>query len=193
MGTQKLTFRFDHQEYGDTVRIAVDSDWAGSEERFSTHEGLEFHGEHLVHSWVASDQVRALGSGEAELFGIVDGSARGTLTKHMYEEMGRTVNIDGETDSTAAIGMCPRTGVGKTRHIQVRWLWTQDAIRDRVVRFRKVKCIENEAGMGTKDLDGATHQRFLQKLPLKPTQCRRLLGLIATGKRRKRRRGAGGR
>ena len=33
---------------------------------------------------------------------------------------------------------------------------------------------------GTNDLDGPTHQRLLQKLPLKPTQCRRLLGLIAT-------------
>ena len=47
--------RLDHQEYGDTVRIAVGSDWAGSEERHSTHAGLEFHGEHLVDSWVASD------------------------------------------------------------------------------------------------------------------------------------------
>ena len=60
VGTQKLALRFDHQEYGDTVRIAVDSDWAGSEERYSTHAGLEFHGEHLVDSWVASDEVRAL-------------------------------------------------------------------------------------------------------------------------------------
>ena len=48
VGTEKLVLRFDHQEYGDTVRIAVDSDWAGSEERYSTHAGLEFHGEHLV-------------------------------------------------------------------------------------------------------------------------------------------------
>ena len=65
VGTQMLTLRFDHQEYGDTVRIPVDSDWAGSEERYSTHAGLEFHGGHLVDSWVASDQVRALSSGEA--------------------------------------------------------------------------------------------------------------------------------
>ena len=35
VGTEKLVLRFDHQEYGDTVRIAVDSDWAGSEERCS--------------------------------------------------------------------------------------------------------------------------------------------------------------
>ena len=125
-------------------------------------------------SWVASDQVRALSSREKELYGIVDGSARGIFTKHMYEEMGRTINIDVETDSTAAIGMCSRTGVAKTRHIQVRWLWIQDAIRDKVIRLT-----ENEAEMGTKDLDGPTHQRLLQKLPLKPTQCRRFLGLIA--------------
>ena len=105
VGTEKLVFRFDHQEYGDTVRIAVDSDWAGSEERYSTHAGLEFDGEHLVDSWVASDQVRALSSREAELCGIVDGSGRGILTKHMYEEMGRTINIDVEMGSTAAIGM----------------------------------------------------------------------------------------
>ena len=67
-----------------------------------------------MNSWVASDQVRAMSSGEAELYGIVDGSAGGIFTKHMYEEMGRTINIDVETDSTAAIGMCSRTGVGQT-------------------------------------------------------------------------------
>ena len=65
--TEKFTLRFDHQEYGDIVRIPVDADWAGSEERYSTHAGLEFHGGHLVDSGVASDQVRALSSGEAEL------------------------------------------------------------------------------------------------------------------------------
>ena len=32
----------------------------------------------------------------------------------------------------------------------------------------------------TKDLEGPSHQRLLQTLPLKPTQCRRLLGLNAT-------------
>ena len=93
----------------------------------------------------------------------------------MYEEMGCTINIDVETDLTAAIGMCSRKGVGKTRHIQVRWLWIQDAIRDKVVRLRKVKGTDNEADMETKG-----HQRLLQNLRLKPTQCRRLLGLIAT-------------
>ena len=51
------------------MRIPVDADWA------------EFHGGHLVDSRVASDQVRALSSGEAELYGIVDGSAERNLHK----------------------------------------------------------------------------------------------------------------
>ena len=45
---------------------------------------------------------------------------------------------------------------------------------------RKVRGTDNEADMGTADLDGPTHQRLLQKLPLMPTQCRRLLRLIVT-------------
>ena len=49
VGTEKLVLGFDHQEYRDTLRSAVDSDWAGS----STHAGLEFHGEDLVDSLVA--------------------------------------------------------------------------------------------------------------------------------------------
>ena len=114
VGTQMLTLRFDHQECSDIVRIPVDSEWAGSEERYSTHTGLEFHGGHLVDSWVVSDQVRALSSREAELYGIVDGSARGIFTKHTYEEMGRT-NIDVDTDSTAAIGMCSRNRLLKNK------------------------------------------------------------------------------
>ena len=171
-GTQQLTLRFDHQEYGDTVKIPVDSDSAGSQERYSTYAGLEFHGGHLVDSCVTSDQVRAPESWMAQH----EESPRSTCAKGW----GRTINVDVETDSTAAMGMCSRTGVGKTRHIQVRWLWIQDAIRDKVVRLKKVKSTENVADLGTKDLDGPTHKRLLQKLPLKPTLCRRLLGLIAT-------------
>ena len=48
------------------------------------------------------------------------------------------------------------------------------------MHVRQVKGTENEADMGTKDLNGPTHPRLLQKLPLRTTQCRRLLGLIAT-------------
>ena len=56
IGTQKLSLRFDHLEYGDIVRIPVDSNWSGPEERYSTHAGLEFQEDIL---WIpASLQTR---------------------------------------------------------------------------------------------------------------------------------------
>ena len=66
------------------------------------------------------------------------------------------------------MGCVPERAFGRTR-LQVRRLWIQGAIYDKVVRL-KVKGTDNEADMGTKDLDRPTHQRLLQKL----------LGLIAT-------------
>ena len=127
------------------MRIPADADWAGSEQRCSTHAGLQFHRGHLVYSWVASDQVRAPSSGEAELYGIVD-ALRAQLEessrRHMYEEeLERTIEVDVETDFTAAIGMCSRTGVGKSKDIQLRWLWIQDAICYKVVRLKKVTAL----------------------------------------------------
>ena len=91
----------------------------------------------------------------------------------MYEEMGRTVNIDVETDSTVAIGMCSRTGIGKTRHIQVRWLWIQ------------VKGTDNEADMGTKDLDETSALVAETAAQANPVQT--APGLDRDSKRRERR------
>ena len=89
----------------------------------------------------------------------------------MFEEMGRNIIPEVETDSTAAIRMCSRTGVGRTIRIYVGLLWIQDAIRDKVVRLKKVSGTENGADMGTKNLDGSTPQRLWQKLPWSPPRA----------------------
>ena len=84
--TQKLTPKFDYQEYSDIVKIPVDSYWAGSEERYSTHAGLEFHEGHLVDSWVASDHVQALKQSSAESWmARNEESSRSTCTKRWVE------------------------------------------------------------------------------------------------------------
>ena len=120
-----------------------------------------------------------MSSAEAELYGIVDGSARGIFTKHLYQEMGKEISVQVNTDSSAAMAACSRSGVGKMRHIQLRWLWVQDAVRDKTIVLKKVKGTDNVSDMGTKALDGPTHQRLLAKLPLRQPTCRRLVGLAA--------------
>ena len=109
-------------------------------------------------------------------------SSQSTCTRRWDEPS----TIDVETDSTAAIGMCSRTGVGKTRHIQVRWLWIQDAIRDKVVRLRKVKGTDNEADMeprpGRTDTSAHIAETAIQANPVQTAP-----GLDRDSKRRERR------
>ena len=92
-----------------------------------------------------------------------------------------TVNIDVDTDSTAAIGMCSRTDDGKTRHIKVRWLWIQDAIRDKGRAFEKGEGHRERRLTWERKTSTDRHiSTCCNNCSLKPTQCRRLLGLIAT-------------
>lgn len=56
------------------------------------------------------------------------------------------------TDSSAAIGICTRQGLGKLRHIQTQGLWIQQRVRDRSIELRKVRGDVNPADLFTKRL-----------------------------------------
>ena len=99
----------------------------------SSHAVCEFVGTHLIDSWVATDQARALSSAEAELYVIVDGAARGILTQNLFAEVDRTWWVEVECGSSAAVAISSKSGVGKTRHIVTRWLRIQDAVRNKQI------------------------------------------------------------
>ena len=54
------------------------------------------------------------------------------------------------TDSSAAIGICSRQGLGKLRHLDTQTLWVQQAVRTGKVDLRKVLGEENPADLLTK-------------------------------------------
>ena len=56
------------------------------------------------------------------------------------------------TDSTAALGMVHRKGVGKVRHIEVQSLWIQDEVHRKMISVHKVGTRDNPADMLTKSL-----------------------------------------
>ena len=82
-------------------------------------------------------------------------------------------------DSSAAIAISTRTGVGRTRHIETRWLWIQDATREKKVSIPKVGSAENVADIGTKALDPKQHGALVQLLPLRRPSSPQLLAAIA--------------
>jgi len=55
-------------------------------------------------------------------------------------------------DSSAAIGICRRSGIGRVRHLAVGQLWVQDHLRRGTFRLFKVRGDENPADLCTKHL-----------------------------------------
>ena len=119
---------------------------------------------------------RLLSTAEAELYGIVDGAARGLETKHAMEDCGIPWTVEVATDATAARAICAKPGLSKkTRHVETKHLWVQDAVREKKLRIVKVDTEANVADMGTKALDGPRHQKLLKLLPLRNPSRRPLI------------------
>ena len=70
-------------------------------------------GGHLLKHWSSTQQTIALSSGEAELKGIVKGAAEGIWMKNIGKDLSIYYDIHLYTDSSAAMGMVARKGMGK--------------------------------------------------------------------------------
>ena len=116
-------------------------------------------GGHLLKHWSSTQQTVALSSGEAELKGIVKGAAEGIGMQNIAKDLSIYYDIHLFTDSSAAMGMVARKGMGKVRHIEVGELWIQDAVRNKVLTVNKVKGDDNPADILTKYIEqGKIHQ-----------------------------------
>jgi hypothetical protein len=177
-GYQHLCLLFKHEAQVIGSWVPVDSSWADDPDRYSTHAGCEFVGSHLIESWVATDQVRALSTAEAELYGIVDGSARGIMTQNTMKEIEVDWSVEVGSDSSAAISISSKSGVGKTRHIALRWLWVQDAVRTKQIKLKKVDGATTVSDMGTKPLEPKRHLELMKLLPLVPPTCKKFLAML---------------
>ena len=54
------------------------------------------------------------------------------------------------TDSSANLGMHNRIGSGRVRHLDVKWLWTQEAVQSGKFSLKKVSTDRNVSDLTTK-------------------------------------------
>ncbi len=66
-----------------------------------------------------------MSSGEAEFYGAVKGAAAGLGMKALYRDIGYQMPLRLWTDSSAAVGICSRQGLGKLKHLYTHTLWVQ--------------------------------------------------------------------
>ena len=95
----------------------------------------------------------ALSSGEAEYYGLVRGSSIGIGMRGLMKDLGCQMRIRASTDSSAAMGISKRRGLGKVRHIELNQLWLQEKVNNKEIEIRKVKGEDNIADALTKHLD----------------------------------------
>ena len=165
VGATRAVQTFKWQSPQKMVRIYVDSDWAGDKiSRKSTSGGAMCIGKHMIKSWSTTQQTIAMSSGEAELYAMVKGAAQTKGLISMINDYGLRFDACVCSDATAAIGIVHRQGLGKTRHIQVQYLWMQAEVADGRMKVQKVRTDDNPADLMTKSLSNETMSRHLRYL-----------------------------
>jgi hypothetical protein len=135
----------------DMIDVYTDTDWAGCPRtRKSTSGGCVILGSHTIKTWSSTQTSVALSSGEAEFNGVVKGAGVGLGYQSLLRDLGIDLPLRVWTDSSAAIGICSRQGLGKLRHLDTHTLWVQQAVRSGRVDLRKVAGEANPADLFTK-------------------------------------------
>ena len=62
------------------------------------------------------------------------------------------------------MGMIGRLGVGRVKHLQIRWLWIQEMAKSGKLKVSKVPTADNTSDVGTKYLPVLSHQQHTEGL-----------------------------
>ena len=120
----------------------------------------------LLKHWASTQKAITLSSGEAELGGVVRGTCEGLGLVSLAKDLGVALQLEVYTDSSAAVGICRRSGLGKVRHLAVGQLWTQERLRQGDFKLFKVPGSWNPADLMTKPMARHEIDRHLETMCL---------------------------
>ena len=162
------TWLFGYQADPKTLYVYTDTDWAADElTRKSVSCTVERYGSHMLDCRVAKQSLVALSSREAEFYGIVRGVATSKQTSQILEQIGMQLEVTIASDSSAARGLCTRTGSGKVRHFSIKELWIQEAYRKEEFQLVSVDTLLYWADIGTKAHTSVRLTSLLRQMPLR--------------------------
>ena len=108
------------QSMPDTIVVHTDSDWAGCKRtRISVSGGVVRLGESVIKCWSKDQHNIAKSSAEAELYAANLGGEHAIGVQTLMREFGHEMKIVVHIDSSAALGVLLRKGIGKIRHLDV--------------------------------------------------------------------------
>ena len=168
----RVVYNFHWQSRGRLLAF-LDTDFAGCvTTRKSTSGGCAMLGRHLIKHWSSTQKVITLSSGEAELAGIVKGAAEALGLQSLALDLGVKVDVRLYADSSAAIGICRRSGIGRVRHLATGQLWVQERLRNGDFELFKILGTENPGDLMTKNVPRDTADKHLHSLCVSRTPGR---------------------
>ena len=126
-------------------------------------DGAVFRASHLVRGWAKMQTVVATSSAEAELYALGKVASESLGARTLLEDLGSRTTVSTYIDSSAALALTQRTGLGKAKHIEVQHLWVQEGVKSGRFTCTKWPGEENPADIGTKAL-GPERITYLMKI-----------------------------
>ena len=109
-------------------------------------------GKHTLKTWSSTQPSVTLSSGEAEFYGVVKAAGAALGQQSLLRDLNCDLPVRVWTDSSAALGICSRSGLGKLRHLETHTLWVQEKVKSKAFELRKVRGEVNPADLFTKHL-----------------------------------------
>ena len=119
---------------------------------------------HFISRWTAGQNQVALSSGEAELYAANRGGCEGLGLQTLAKDLGLTGTVNLYLDASATKAIIERRGLGKLRHVEVRDLWMQEALRNKKFKLKKIATDANPSDLGTKPLMEGVIQKHMRTL-----------------------------
>ena len=82
----------------------------------------------------------------------------------LLRDWGLELKLEVLSDSSAARGMSQRQGLGKMRHVQTRYLWVQERVKEGHMKVLPVRGKNNPAEVLTKAVSGKLRSKHLKTL-----------------------------
>ena len=134
-------------------------------------------GKHLIKSWSKVQALTALSTAEAELYAACLGSQHAIGMQSIAQDMGIGVALSLEVDATAALWIMNRTGLSRMRHVDVRFLWLQDMVKNGDTKVFKVFGTANTADLGTKALASDQSEKLIRLMGYRGSEMNSLAAL----------------
>ena len=164
-GRPRLVIHFKWEDEKRLITGFTDSDWAGCVKTVkSTSGGIIAIGSHVIKSYSRQQRTIALSSAEAELHAMVAASAEVMGVIGLCADVGLDMKGEVLADSSAALGISNRTGVGKVRHLRIQALWVQEVRSTGRLGYKKVLGTMNPSDICTKHVPGDLLDAHLRTL-----------------------------